>query len=178
MTLYPSDDVKTIVKSFICRDIGVTADQLILLLRQRNIALSKFTISSIRMSFREDLRVLDYLGMINLSSFPRGKYASVSDNTNILRKRRRHNALTEPDNNIDWWKPSQSPPARRRAMSSQRRILLAILEHERIPMTPKALAKACAMPRGAVRYLLHMMLRAGQVARVQHGKYCPIAGRS
>ena len=87
MTPPPSDDVpshpdiKAIVKNLICDDIGVTVSQLHLLLRKRNIHLSRFTIAGIRMSFMEDLRYLQHVGVIALSSssFPRG---NVSKSTN------------------------------------------------------------------------------------------------
>jgi hypothetical protein len=163
--------LKTVIKELIVSDLDITPHAIDVLLRRMDRRSSGIVIWGVRNEFLHDLRVLDHLGAIDLSSFPRGKYASIANSPNIQRRIPQRRSLTrpEPDNSINWWRSKRSKGPR--TISAQRRVILAMLEHVGRPMGPKALARHCSMAPGAVRYLLHMMLRAGQVERVERGRY-------
>jgi Fe2+ or Zn2+ uptake regulation protein len=58
-------------------------------------------------------------------------------------------------------------------LSTQRQAIIRALDKAKQPLGPNAIAAATDMPAGNVRYLLHEMVKRGDVMRYQHGKYGP-----
>src|SRR5262245_40806042 len=111
----PRPDLRTIVKRLVLSDLDVTTDQICMLLKRYHGRLSTITVSGIRRDFLHDLRVLDQEVLLDLSSFPPGKYAHVrvrrrrsfcadtrQQKSNISTRQMPTHTRKEPDNSIDW----------------------------------------------------------------------------
>jgi predicted transcriptional regulator len=55
--------------------------------------------------------------------------------------------------------------------SEARRKILACLQAAAGAMTPKAIAEQAGLSRGFVRYLLHHMVRSGEIKGIERGWY-------
>ena len=55
--------------------------------------------------------------------------------------------------------------------ADQRKTIMTALALANKPMGPSEIASATEMENGAVRFLLHAMVKSGDVAKVSHGRY-------
>jgi predicted transcriptional regulator len=119
---------------------------------------SRLAIASARSSFRQFLKLLAAEGLIRLAGSP-GSPAS-------FLRRAANDGLSA---NVRGKNANIASTRKRRTMSNQRQAILDVLENG--AKGPTEIATETRMDYGAVRFLLHAMVKSGEVAKAGHGRY-------
>jgi hypothetical protein len=159
-------DVRTIMCNLLLRDPSTSADDIGKILDRRDLHLSLRAVAHYRSDFRHTLHLLERKGM--LVGFRWHKPRSLPSRRRNVRDRR----VVETDSEA-----SQDDASKRavnqiaRALSPQRRAIIHAINTANKPISPNAIDDATGMRSNNVRYLLHVMVKCGEVEQVSRGRY-------
>jgi hypothetical protein len=140
-------DARTILKRTVLRFPSIGVDEIGKVLAKRNLHLSSYAVAHYRLQFRSDLRLLEREGVLVGLDWEKSAPLSSRGKRNVRASRVA------------------------KGLSSQRQTIIHAIANANKPIGPNAIVNATGMRSANVRYLLHVMVKNGDVTRMGHGRY-------